>query len=415
MALLIKKGNRSLKGSIQLPPSKSESARLLIIDAILGTEHLAIENLSESTDTRILKTSLESLLNLKGTGISLNLDVRDAGTAMRFVTAYAANINVKSYITGSERMKQRPLGILVEKLKELGASIIYAEKEGFPPIRIEGKRLKGGEIEIDATVSSQFISALLLMAPKMTNGLKMKLVGKVISEPYINMTLKIMQEFGIVVKREGDLISIQKQRYQNKKIYHVESDWSAASYWFQMAAFADEVDLTLLGLKQKSTQGDYIITEWATKFGVQTEFLENGVRLSKTKVKTESLEMDFYLNPDLAQTLIVTAAGLQIEGDFSGLSNLRMKETDRVKALVNELSRLGAKISADTDNIHLSPSQLNNAHKVQVYADHRMAMSFAPLAMLLGELEMESPSVVAKSYPHFWDDLKSVGFELHEI
>ncbi len=415
MALLIKKSDRSLKGSIQLPPSKSESARLLIIDAILGTEHLAIENLSDSTDSTTLKASLQSLLNLKGTGISLNLDVQDAGTAMRFVTAYAANINVNSYITGSERMKQRPLGILVEKLKELGASISYAEKEGFPPIRIEGKRLKGGEIEIDATVSSQFISALLLMAPKMTNGLKMKLLGKVISEPYIDMTIKIMQEFGIVVEREGDIISIQKQRYQNKITYRVESDWSAASYWYQMAAFAEEVDLTLLGLKKKSTQGDFIIAQWATKFGVQTEFLENGVRLSKTKVKTESLDMDFYLNPDLAQTIIVTAAGLQIEGDFSGMCNLRMKETDRVKALVNELSQLGAEISASKDSIHLGPSKLENKHKVHVYADHRMAMSFAPLSMLFGEIEIESPSVVAKSYPHFWDDLKCVGFELHEI
>lgn len=415
MAFLIKKSDRILKGCIQLPPSKSESARLLFIDAILGAEELSIENLSESTDTKILQSSLESLLRLKGTNISLNLDVHDSGTAMRFVTAYAANINVKSYITGSERMKHRPLGILVEKLRELGSSISYAEKEGFPPIRIEGKRLKGGEIEIDATVSSQFVSALLLLAPKMTNGLKMKMTGKVISEPYIDMTIKIMQDLGIVVEREGNTIDIKKQRYQNKNTYRVESDWSAASYWYQLAAFADEVDLTLLGLKKSSTQGDHIIAEWATKFGVQTEFIENGVRLSKTKVKASNLDMDFYLNPDLAQTMIVTAAGLQIAGRFSGLSNLRMKETDRIKALVTELGKLGAEISADDDRILLLPSKLESKQTVRVYADHRMAMSFAPLSMLLGDIKIDNPSVVSKSYPGFWNDMKSAGFQISKI
>ena len=415
MALLIKKDNRSLKGRIQLPPSKSESARLLIIDAILGTEHLSIENLSESTDTTTLKFSLESLLRLKGTNISLNLDIHDSGTAMRFVTAYAAGINVKTYITGTDRMKQRPLGILVDKLNELGSSIIYIEDEGFPPIRIEGKRLKGGEIEIDATVSSQFISALLLMAPKMSNGLKIKLLGEVISAPYIEMTLKVMHEFGIEVERKDNVISIRKQRYQNKNVYRIESDWSAASYWYQMAAFADEVDLTLLGLKKESTQGDCILADWASEFGIQSNFTEEGVHLSKGKNATKSLKKDFYNYPDLAQTVITTAAGLQMQGDFTGLQNLRLKETDRISALVNELGALGANISADDKEIKISPAQLQVKDTVQVYADHRMAMSFAPLSMLLGELTIDSPSVVAKSYPKFWDDLRSVGFDLTEL
>ena len=414
MAFLIKKDNRSLIGRIQLPPSKSESARLLIIDAIMGKEDLQIENLSESTDTNTLKSALESLLSLKGTHVPLNLDVQDSGTTMRFVTAYAAGINVKTYITGSDRMKQRPIGILVEKLKELGTPITYIEKEGFPPILVEGKRLKGGEIEVDATVSSQFISALLLMAPKMTNGLKMKLIGNISSEPYIDMTIKIMREFGIEIERNNNLISIQKQYYQNIKNYKVESDWSAASYWYQMAAFADEVDLTLLGLKKASTQGDSIIAKWAKEFGVQTTFIDEGVQLSKIKCETKFLKMNFYAQPDLAQTIITTAAGLQISGEFTGLSNLRLKETDRIKALVNELSALGATIFADADQIKLSSAKLDAKGKVYVHSDHRMAMSFAPLCLLLGEIVIESPFVVAKSYPKFWEDMKSVGFEFTE-
>jgi 3-phosphoshikimate 1-carboxyvinyltransferase len=415
MALLVKKNNRNLKGRIQLPPSKSESARLLIIDAILGTEHLAIENLSDSNDTRTLKASLESLLRLKGTSISLNLDIRDSGTAMRFVTAYAAGIKVKTFITGTDRMKQRPLGILVEKLKELGTNITYIENEGFPPIRIEGKRIKGGEIEIDATVSSQFVSALLLMAPKMLNGLRIKLLGDVISAPYIDMTLKIMREFGIVIDREGDMISIKKQRYLNKNVYRIESDWSAASYWYQMAAFADEVDLTLLGLKKNSTQGDSILAEWATEFGIQTNFTDEGIHLTKVKSEIKSIKKDFYNYPDLAQTVITTAAGLQLQGDFTGLQNLRLKETDRISALVNELGALGANISVDHNEIKILPATLIVKNKVQVYSDHRMAMSFAPLSMVVGEIIIDSPSVVAKSYPRFWDDLKSAGYELSEV
>lgn len=414
MAFLVKKDNRNLIGRIQLPPSKSESARLLIIDAILGSEHLSIENLSESTDTKTLQKSLESLLRLKGTNISLNLDIHDSGTAMRFITAYAAGITVKSFITGTDRMKHRPLGILVDKLKELGAVIDYIKEEGFPPIRIVGKRLKGGEIEIDATISSQFISALLLMAPKMSNGLKITLLGEVISAPYIDMTLRVMREFGIEIEQENNVIFIRKQRYQNKSTYRIESDWSAASYWYQMAAFADEVDLTLLGLKQDSTQGDSIIAKWASEFGIHTDFTEEGVHLTKSKSNIKTIEKDFYNFPDLAQTVITTAAGLQIQGEFSGLRNLRFKETDRINALVNELGALGANISVDKDIIKLLPAKLEVKNKVKVYADHRMVMSFAPLSMVLGALKIDSPSVVAKSYPGFWEDLKRVGFELSE-
>ncbi len=415
MAITIKKENRSLKGRIQLPPSKSESARLLIIDAILGSENLNLENLSQSTDTRLLQKSLESLLRLKGTHISLSLDLNDSGTSMRFITAYAAGIHVKCFLTGSDRMKERPLGILVDKLREVGASIQSIEKEGFPPILIEGKRLKGGEIDIDASVSSQFISALLLMAPKMTHGLKMHLKASVSSRPYIDMTLKIMQTYGIEIEQTDDFISISKQGYQNKKVYKIESDWSAASYWYQMAAFADEVDLYLLGLKKNSTQGDRIIAEWSTAFGVQTEFLEEGVHLTKIKQKPESLKLDFFAYPDLAQTLITTSVGLNIPGEFTGLRNLRLKETDRIEALVQELQSLGAKLNTQNGHIKTEAAQLTENKITHVHADHRMAMSFAPLSILLDQITIDSPTVVAKSYPNFWEDLQKVGFEINTI
>jgi 3-phosphoshikimate 1-carboxyvinyltransferase len=415
MAITIKKENRSLKGSIQLPPSKSESARLLIIDAILGSENLSLENLSKSTDTQLLQKSLESLLRLKGTHISLTLDLNDSGTSMRFITAYAAGIHVKCFLTGSDRMKERPLGILVDKLRELGASIQPIEKEGFPPILIEGKRLKGGEIEIDASISSQFISALLLMAPKMTHGLKMHLKGPVSSRPYIDMTLKIMRAYGIEIEESDNFISIAKQRYQNKMTYRIESDWSAASYWYQMAAFADEVDLELLGLKKDSTQGDRIIADWATTFGVQTEYTQQGVHLTKVKKETSSLKFDFFAYPDLAQTIITTAVGLNIPGEFTGLQNLRIKETDRIEALVQELQSLGAKLSTQNGSITTETAELKENKITFVHADHRMAMSFAPLSLLLKQITIDSPTVVEKSYPNFWDDLKKVGFIINTI
>jgi 3-phosphoshikimate 1-carboxyvinyltransferase len=414
MALTISKENRNIIGKIQLPPSKSESARLLIIDAILGKEDLDIENLSESSDTLIMKLALESLLHLKGTNISLNLDLRDSGTAMRFITAYASGINVKSYITGSERMKQRPIGILVDKLVELGTNIEYTEKVGFPPILIEGKRIKGGEIEVDATVSSQFISALLLMAPKMTNGLKLTLLGEVSSAPYIEMTLKIMQEFDIQIQRKENTITIEKQRYQNKKPYRVESDWTAASYWYEMAAFADELDLTLMGLKKESMQGDRVMAEIGSLFGIHTEFTSEGVRLTKTTKQISPFKMNFYEFPDLAQTAIVSVAGLNISGEFTGLQNLRLKETDRIAALEKELSALGASIQVSDEKIVLSSAKLEAKTKIYSHSDHRMAMAFAPLSMLLGELKIDNPSVVNKSYPNFWKDLESVGFRLKQ-
>jgi 3-phosphoshikimate 1-carboxyvinyltransferase len=402
-------------GNIYLPSSKSESNRLLVIDAIIGTEDLMIENLSTSNDTKVLKNALETLVRLKGTNISVTLDMQDSGTAMRFITAFASAINVKSLITGSERMKERPLGILVNTLKQIGASIRYLNNEGYPPIIVEGKRIKGGVIDIDATISSQYISALMLLAPKMTNGLIMYLKGDIASSPYIHMTAKVMEYFGIEILMHENAIAIKKQQYSSRREYVVESDWSAASYWYEMAALSEDVDLFLHGLKKDSIQGDSIIAELYTQFGVHTEYLENGVRLTKTNNHCQHFVQNFRNYPDMVQTLVCTAAGLGISGEFQGLHNLRFKETDRIHALHTELKDMGLTLDSSEDQIKIERSKIQASRAIRTFADHRMAMAFAPLAITLGEIIIESPNVVSKSYPDFWEDLKKTGFTLEEI
>ena len=415
MSYIIKKADKSLRGDIYLPASKSESNRLLVIDAILGSEDLQIKNLSTSNDTKVLTKALEALLRLRGTNISVTLDMEDSGTAMRFITAYASAINVKSLITGSERMKERPLSILVDTLRQIGGHIKYVDNDGFPPILVEGKRIKGGVIDIDATISSQYISALMLMAPKMTNGIIMYLKGDIASYPYINMTAKVMEYFGIEILMHKNAIAIKKQQYSGRKEYVVESDWSAASYWYEMATFSEDVDLFLHGLKKDSIQGDAVIAEMYEQFGVHSEFLENGVRLTKTNNHCKHFNQDFINYPDMVQTLAVTCAGLGISGEYHGLHNLRFKETDRIHALHTELKDMGIKLDSFEDKILMEKSGIKASRPVRTFADHRMAMSFAPLAIPLGEITVESPNVVNKSYPHFWEDLKKTGFTLEEI
>ena len=415
MSYLIRKPNKELKGDIYLPASKSESNRLLVIDALLGSEDLQIENLSTSNDTKVLKKALLSLLRLKGTNISVTLDMEDSGTAMRFITAYASAINVKSLITGSDRMKERPLSILVNTLNGIGAHIRYTENNGFPPILTEGKRIKGGVIDIDATISSQYISALMLIAPKMTNGLIMYLKGDIASYPYINMTAKVMEHFGIEILMHKNAIAIKKQKYSSRNKYVVESDWSAASYWYEMAAFSDDVDLFLHGLKKEGIQGDAVIADIYEQFGVHSEFLEDGVRLTKTNNHCKHFKQNFLNYPDMVQTLACTATGLGISGEFHGLHNLRFKETDRIHALHTELKDMGIQLDSFEDKILLEKSKIQNTRPIRTFADHRMAMSFAPLAIPLGEITIESPNVVNKSYPNFWEDLKKTGFEIIEV
>ena len=402
--LSLKKNNRSIKGEIVLTASKSESNRVLLIRALCDTS-FTIHNLAAAKDTQ----TMIQLLNEKGE----TWDVGPAGTTMRFLTAYAALIPGTLILTGSERMKNRPIKILVDALTELGAEIEYTGKQDCPPLKINGGKLKGGKISIDGSVSSQYLSALLMIAPKLKGGLEMHLTGKVASVPYLNMTLRLMEYFGAKTSWKENIITVEEGSYTAKE-FTVEADWSGASYWFEMAAFAEELDLTIKGLKKVSTQGDSAIVAMYEQLGVQTDFFEGGLRLTKNgKQLVSHFEEDFTDCPDVAQTLAVTLAGLNIPGRLTGLESLRIKETDRIAAVQNELKKFGIKVDAEGDfamTVHKGELTKSSA-PVHTYEDHRMAMAFAPLSMLVEGVQFVEPEVVEKSYPDYWRDLKKVGLE----
>jgi 3-phosphoshikimate 1-carboxyvinyltransferase len=403
---------KKLSGTIELTASKSESNRALIIQAMCE-DKFQIKNLAKAQDTVIMEQILKS--------DATSFDAGQAGTVMRFLTAYFAAKPGKRILTGSERMKKRPMGILVEALRNLGATINYLGQEGFPPLEIEGKMLRGGEIEIDGNVSSQFISALLLIAPALQNGLVIKFKGHVTSKPYIDMTLKMMEEFRVYGVWHDNSISVSKQNYHCKSdsdyAYKIEGDWSAASYWYAFAALSQEADFVIKGLKNPSLQGDAIVADVFTFFGVKTEYIEDGIRLTKMRVKDELFGFDFSDCPDIAQTIAVTAGALQIPVFFNGLHTLRIKETDRLIALKNELKKMNITLEILSDNtikILPSPEVLQPA-SVSTYDDHRMAMAFSALAMKFDSIIIEQSEVVKKSYPGFWNDLKKVGFVVEEV
>ncbi|MGZ4033441.1 MAG: 3-phosphoshikimate 1-carboxyvinyltransferase [Bacteroidia bacterium] len=409
---------KKLKGSITLTSSKSESNRALIIQALCH-ENFEIENLATAQDTETLKQILNSAAVHHP---ETKHDVGAAGTTMRFLTSYFATKMGTHVLTGSERMKKRPIGILVNALRELGATIEYMEKEGYPPLKITGKALRGGQIEMDGSVSSQFISALLLIAPELQNGLVISFKGEITSRPYINMTLKMMEEFRVYGQWHDNSISVSKQNYHVKSDegykYKIEADWSSASYWYAIAALSEDVDFTIYGLKHPSLQGDAIVADIFTFFGIRTEYIPDGIRITKQRVKDEHFGFDFSDCPDLAQTVAVVAAALQIPAMFNGLHTLRIKETDRIEALKNELKKLNTEVEMLDDNsIKIIPSArgIKSPQPIQTYDDHRMAMAFAAVAMKSDFLIIEQPDVVKKSYPDFWNDLKSVGFIVEEI
>ena len=410
----ISKPDRNIVGEITLDGSKSFSNRVLIIKALCETD-FPIHNLSTSNDTQ----TLAKLLAQTDSDI---FDCGAAGTTFRFLTAYFALQEGTQILTGSERMKQRPIGKLVNALLALGCDIEYMEKEGYPPLKINAPNaLTTNGLIIPADTSSQYISALLLVAPTLPKGLKLTLDGKIVSLPYIKMTLSLMEYFGVQHTWKGNTITVEKQAYQSREIT-VEADWSAASYYYAMAAFADELDLKLNGLFKNSSQGDSVITEIGFHFGVDTVFTEGGIELKKTgNPKTEFFEWNFVKCPDIAQTLAVVCAGRNVQGLFTGLETLFIKETDRVAALKNELAKVGvsfvkmpARFSQRTEKQYfMVDGKLNieTTPTFPTYEDHRMAMAFAPLAMF-HEIEIEEPSVVGKSYPQFWEDLKKLGFEV---
>ena len=423
MAYLISKSDKIIKGEITLDGSKSISNRALNLRALSG-QNFEIQRISTSKDTRTLEKLLKEFATQKE-GETVELDTGHAGTTFRFLTGYLAAQKGTQILTGSGRMKQRPIGILVDALRKLGAEIEYLENEGYPPLRIKERKsdFSNNQLTIAANTSSQYISSLLMLAPTLPNGLELTLDGKIVSVPYIQMTLKLMQQFGIQHTWEGNLIKIEKQKYQGSD-YVVEADWSAASYYFSLAALAEEVDLQLNGLFEKSTQGDSAIVKMMEQFGISTTFNDKGIHLKKSGNAPEPMfEYDYLECPDIAQTLAVICGGLGTMGLFTGLDTLSIKETDRIAALQNELqkvqvffSKLPPKFSKKSDKTYYMTEgkAVVETPTFATYEDHRMAMAFAPLA-LLGNIKVENPMVVVKSYPDFWKDLEVLGFEVKSL
>lgn len=394
----------SWKTSVQLPASKSICNRALILNALSYSPY-EIQNLSDCDDTDVMVKALNSN--------DSHFDVKAAGTAMRFLTAFLSKVVGEWTITGTERMKNRPIRILVDALNAVGAKIEYLEKEGFPPLRIMGSALQGGEISLDGGVSSQYISALLMIAPLMEKGLTLHLQGKVISKPYIHLTLQLMKQYGVESEWVGSTIKVAPQSYRPLP-YTVESDWSAASYWYEMMALSQQAEIELKGLFKESLQGDAAGAKLFAQLGVATDYKAGGVVLRKNGNVCQKLIYDFVNEPDLAQTFVTTCAFMDIPFRFTGLQSLKIKETDRVEALKCELRKLGY-VLTDTNGSILEWNGERcepEAHPViTTYEDHRMAMAFAPASLVRKEgIEIAHPEVVSKSYPHFWENLESAGF-----
>ena len=396
-----------IRSSIQITGSKSESNRLLLLKALYP--NIQIENLSNSDDSLYMQNGLEIS---EGT-----VDIHHAGTAMRFLTAFfASRENAGVVLTGSERMQQRPIRILVDALLELGADITYLEKDGYPPIKINGQKLENRKTSLPANVSSQYISALLLIAPSLTNGLELELIGEITSVPYIQMTCSLLSEIGVQNSFEGNLIQVSYTESIADTTVTVESDWSSASYFYSIAALAPlGTEIILSSYKQKSLQGDSILQDLYSSFGVETEATDQSIILIKSgEPVNRAFQYNLVNAPDLAQTIAVTCFGLGIPCDLNGLHTLKIKETDRLEALKTELSKLGAEIHVTEDRLVLqSSSVINKNISIDTYNDHRMAMAFAPLA-LKTSIFINDAEVVSKSYPDYWKDLQSLGFVIKE-
>ena len=403
--------------SIMLPASKSISNRALIIQA-LTKGGMMPENLSDCDDTEVI---------IRGLGRQSEIiDIKAAGTAMRFMTAYLSATEGEHTLTGTERMKHRPIGILVDALRYLGAEIEYVGEEGYPPLRIRGRQLEGGTLLIAGDVSSQYISALLMIAPILTKGLELKLTGNIISRPYIDLTLHLMHEFGVAAEwSDFDTIRVKPQPYQ-QRAYTIESDWSAASYWYEILALTDDTlsKVALQGLKDGSRQGDSTVRYIFSLLGIKTSFKEKGVNgmpealLTRHSRMLNRMDYDFTNQPDLAQTLIAVCPVLGIPFHFTGLGTLKIKETDRIEAMKREMEKLGY-ILHEEEGTALSWTgercEPMTQPTIDTYEDHRMAMSFAPLAIKLGEIRINNPEVVSKSYPHYWADLRKAGFKIQQV
>ncbi|WP_299398178.1 3-phosphoshikimate 1-carboxyvinyltransferase [uncultured Gelidibacter sp.] len=392
---------------IVITGSKSESNRLLLLQALYP--ELEIQNVSNSDDSEVMQKALASTSNL--------IDVSHAGTAMRFLTAFFATQEGREItITGSARMKERPIQVLVEALNTLGADISYLQTEGCPPLKINGKALSKDKVSLKANVSSQYISALLLIAPKLKNGLQLTLEGEITSVPYINMTLNLLNQIGVKTTFENNIITVSPlvKLNQQQQVLTVESDWSSVSYFYSIVALSPVgTEITLSYYKKDSLQGDSVLANIYKDFGVETTFGGNSIALLKqSECQLESIDCELQNAPDIAQTIAVTCFGLGIGCYLTGLHTLKIKETDRLVALKTELEKLGAQVDITNDSLVLkSSTQINANVSIATYHDHRMAMAFAPLA-LKTDLQIEDAMVVSKSYPKFWDDLKTIGFKI---
>lgn len=407
MNITLQKSKIAKQSSIEITGSKSESNRLLLLQALYP--EFKLENISNSDDSNLMTKALNTNSKI--------VDIHHAGTAMRFLTAYFSIQEGKEVLlTGSKRMKERPIKILVEALQDLGADITYEENEGFPPIKINGKKLTNNKVSLKANVSSQYISALLLIASKLENGIELTLEGEITSVPYINMTLSLLDEIGLETSFIGNTITVKPNtQYLKPKTLVVESDWSSASYYFSIVALSDVgTQITLSSYKENSLQGDSALVDIYKHFGVETTYSNNAIIIKKASKVIPKLPIEFNLtnSPDIAQTIVVTCFALGLACNLTGLHTLKIKETDRLVALKTEIEKLGGEVTITNESLHLATSKtINEMVSIATYNDHRMAMAFAPLA-IKASINIEDAEVVSKSYPTFWDDLKSIGFEI---
>lgn len=392
--------------NIIISGSKSESNRILILNSIF--KNISIKNLSSSDDTKVLHQILNSQ--------NSDLNVGHAGTSMRFLSAYLATIDKKKFIlSGSERMHKRPISILVKALNDLGFNVSYLENEGFPPLKIIGCKNTKNRVKLKANVSSQYISALMLIAPSLDGGLIIELDGQVTSKPYIKMTLSILHKLGIDSQINNNLIKVAQQNEIDPTTYEIESDWSSLSYFFSIVALSNNIELSFLNFRSDSYQGDINLCKLYELFGVNAEFEKNKLIIKKNNNFThpKKIILDLNDNPDLAQTILVTAFGLNIPIKIIGLSTLKVKETDRLEAMYNELTALGASSVIDDESIEIFErnNKLNKDHVINTYDDHRMALAFAPLSVIF-PIQIHNPNVVSKSFPEFWKILEKIKFSI---
>jgi 3-phosphoshikimate 1-carboxyvinyltransferase len=403
--LKISAKNKNIQTDVNLPASKSISNRLLIIQA-LSDNNITLQNISDSDDTKVM---LEAFASDKK-----EINIGHAGTSMRFLTAYYAATGQNKIMTGSERMKNRPIAELVNALNQLGAGITYLDKAGFPPIETSGNFLSGNKISINGSISSQYITALLLIAPTLTEGLTIEITGDLISSSYVALTLGLMQQWGIKSTWKDNRIIIPNQKYSGNDFF-IESDWSGASYWYEIAALADTSNIRINGVTPDSLQGDAAISDIFQKLGLKTTFENNAAIISKSNKLPNFFEFDFINNPDVVQTLVVTLCLLEIPFRISGAQTLRIKETDRIAALQKEMAKMGFVIEETEPGVLIWDKKKCTPDTniiIETYKDHRMALAFAPAALKIGDITIADSGVVSKSYPEYWQHLKQAGFEI---